>query len=577
MTRWLVPDRLSQLRQAHEQRELWASRRRARGASDEQGAVLILALIFLVSVSLVVVALLTWTGASLTATGAFASERATETAATSAVNLAIQNSRYPTNTSGWQAPTGLWSQMENASPPVACWPGGSTYTPPTGTQSVEVWCSMQWQPFTAQTRTITYSACVYSTGSTPPTAAACAANPNLQAIETYDDYPPGVATPAPNPVQCYVYASVTSPGGYCGQSMTQISWQWNPTVPAVTSITPTTSQITGGVAVNITGTNFVTGSTVSFVQESGNVPTNSGQSASQPTQGVLGPFSALVSGCNSSGTGCTQLSVSAPAATSGTDYFVIVTTPGGTSAYVPTSGSVDYDDLQYTPTVPTVTGISGLTESGNPCGSCPGGAITGGSNVTITGTGFYGTSVFPLIVLFCSPGAASPCTASGSTPTGTSATIESSTATSISVVSPAVSTPGVYTVQVDTLGGQSTNTSDQFGYVVQVPLIISVTDSGCTVAPCSGGHGTPVSITGANFVPGSTVTWFVDGNGSPTGGGTASSSVTVNASGSTITTTVPTLPTNNTSYFPVVTLPSADGSLASQTYNEPSDIFAYTS
>jgi hypothetical protein len=69
----------------------------------------------------------------------------------------------------------------------------------------------------------------------------------------------------------------------------------------------------------------------------------------------------------------------------------------------------------------------------------------------------------------------------------------------------------------------------------------------------------------------------VDNNGSPSGNGTPSASVTVNPAGNTITTAVPTLPNKNTSYFPVVTLPSADGSLSSQTYNEPSDIFQYTS
>jgi hypothetical protein len=537
--------------------------------------VLVLALIFLISVSVVVSALLTWTGTSLTATGAFATERTTEMAATSAVNLAIQNSRYPTNTSSWQT---LWSSMENASPPVACWPGGSTYVPPTGNESVVVWCSMQWQPFTAQTRTVTYSACVFATGTAAPTAMNCAKQPTLQAIETFDDYAPGVASPPPQPVQCYLST-------FCGQTITQVSWQWYPTVPAVTSITPTTSQIDGNVAgsnppvpvsIGITGTNFVTGSTVSFVQESANVPTNSGQTSSQPTQGVLGPYPAVASGCNASGTSCTQLSLNAPAVNSGTDYFVIVTTPGGTSPYVLTNGGVNYDDLQYTPFTPQVTSISGLSESGLPCGSCPGGAITGGSSVTVNGTGFYSTPNFPLTVLFCS---SSPCTAAGSNPTGASATILSSTATSISVVSPAVSSPGTYFVQVKTLGGQSTSTSALFGYVVQVPIIIGVTDSGCSAAPCSGGHGIPVSITGANFVPGSTVTWYVvDSNGNPTGSGTLSPGTpSVNPAGNTITTTVPTLPTNNTSYFPVVTLPKADGSLSSQTYNEPSDIFQYTS
>ena len=61
----------------------------------ENGAVLILALIFLLVVSLVITAILTWAGTSLTATGSFQTERNTEYGATAAVNLAVQTTRRP--------------------------------------------------------------------------------------------------------------------------------------------------------------------------------------------------------------------------------------------------------------------------------------------------------------------------------------------------------------------------------------------------------------------------------------------------------------------------------------------------
>ncbi len=64
-----------------------------RGQQDDAGAILILALVFLVAVSLIVMTLLTFVGASLKATISFSSERVNETAATNAVNLAIQESR----------------------------------------------------------------------------------------------------------------------------------------------------------------------------------------------------------------------------------------------------------------------------------------------------------------------------------------------------------------------------------------------------------------------------------------------------------------------------------------------------
>ena len=61
---------------------------------DEDGAVLILALIFLVSVSLVITALLNWVGISLAASGNFQTERNVEYGVTAAVSLAVQNTRY---------------------------------------------------------------------------------------------------------------------------------------------------------------------------------------------------------------------------------------------------------------------------------------------------------------------------------------------------------------------------------------------------------------------------------------------------------------------------------------------------
>ena len=131
---------------------------------------------------------------------------------------------------------------------------------------------------------------------------------------------------------------------------------------------------------------------------------------------------------------------------------------------------------------------------------------------------------------------------------------------------------GNYYAQVRTIGGTSTNTTDVFAYTVQVPIIISL-------SPSTGPAGTSITITGANFLSGSTVSWYLDSGGSPTGGATNSSaaSTTVNSTGTQITTVVPTLPTNNSPYFPVITLPAPyNTDPASQPYNEAGDIFNYT-
>jgi len=514
-----------------------------------------LALLVLTAVSLIVLSLLGWVGTSLNASGVFGSERSVEYAATSAVELAIQNSRYTFSTA-----------MENASPPVPCWTEPSS-APTTLTMNnpqvtIYVWCSMLWQPFSAQTRTITYSACL-STVTTD--AATCAAAPLLQAVETYDDYPPGIGTPASGPISC----NLTT---FCGQSQTQDDWAWHPTVPSVTSVTPSSGPITGTSPVTITGNGFVNGATVNFVQETGpsppsgaaNVPTSANGGAGVIASATVTPGSENCAGPG--GTNCT-ITVSAPAVTSGTSssnsyyYFVTVTTPGGTSAYVPTPGSTAYNTFQYSAVTPVVTGITegSLT---------PGGTITGGTTITINGSGFFNVlpNVFSAQVWFCS---ATPCTGSAGTVAGN---VSVTSGGSITATSPPVSAAGNYYVQVRTIGGTSTNTTDVFAYTVQVPIIISL-------SPSTGPAGTSITITGANFLSGSTVSWYLDSGGSPTGGATNSSaaSTTVNSTGTQITSVVPTLPTNNSPYFPVITLPAPyNTDPASQPYNEAGDIFNYT-
>ena len=446
---------------------------------------------------------------------------------------------------------------DNVNPPVACWGAGSssTYVDPSSNVTVYVWCSMVWQPFSSSTRTITYSACP-STQSTLP--AECAAAPLLQASVTFDDYPPGIGVPTANPVSCNLT-------GFCGQSLTQNSWQWKPTVPVVTSISPTTATINGTNAgtgnpqtVTISGNGFVNGSSVNLVQETGpgGTPANTPTSASSGGVIINIPSSQVTwGGCSGpNNTNCT-LSLTAPAVTSGTDYFVTVTTPGGTSATVPTLAGVNVDDLQYTNVTPVVSSISGATE----IGGIPGGSITGGSTITISGSGFYNTSNFAAQVWFWPVGG-------GTKFAGTSVNVSSNT--TMTAISPAVTAPGNYYVQVDTIGGNSVNTSDIFNYGVQVPIIISL-------SPSSGGTGTQLVITGGNFLTGSTVQFFVDNNGNQSGTGTAASATVT--SPSSITVTVPALATGK--YFPVITLPSPylpPTYPASQPYNEPADIFTHT-
>jgi hypothetical protein len=530
---------------------------RARAGSptrDDSGAILILALVFLVAVSLIVVGLLSFLGTSLSATTTFSNERLIENSASSAVNLAIQNTR-----------TVFVSQMTNSSPPVACWYSGTTAQQPPPlpndpTDQIDVWCSMVWQPYNAATRIITYSACPAAQTTDPAT---CAANPLLQAVVTFDDYEPGLVVPGQSPITC-------TQSGLCGQALSQDSWQWNPHLPSVSAISPTTNTIAGNVCLTITGANFVNGSSVNFVEETGasgtpaNTPTTDNTVITLPPAQV--PWTNNCAGGNDSST---SISVTTPAVTEGTDYFVTVTTPGGTSAYVPTPGSTSYNDLQYTTFQPKVQQISGPNETNG----VPQGTITGGSTITITGTGFFQTSNFPVQVWFWQSG------------TKVAAqNVEVNSGTNISASSPAVTSIGNWYVQVQTRGGTSANVTDYFNYSAQVPLVISL-------SPSSGGPSTkptPVSsitITGSNFLTGTntttvafclTTSWNAPNGPCNTSVAAAQPSVT---SASTLTVTIPTGTkglVKGSTYYPIVTTTVAGTGYTSQPYNLPADIFTYT-
>ena len=179
---------------------------------------------------------------------------------------------------------------------------------------------MAWQPFSSATRTITYSACQTSVTTDPGT---CANAPLLQAVVTFDDYAVGVIVPSSNPVPCNETST-------CGQTLTQLSWQWNPSVPQVTSITPTTAAVTGNQTLTITGTNFVSSSDVNFVQESGGSPrTSANVVTTVPNSGLSNPpYSVTFNGCTGPNATVCTLTTTAPPVTSGTSYFVTVTTPG---------------------------------------------------------------------------------------------------------------------------------------------------------------------------------------------------------------------------------------------------------
>ncbi len=519
----------------------WRSTRAAQArGTDESGAILVLALVFLVAVSLIVTALLTWMGTSLSATGSFTFERNVEYAATDAVNLAIQNTRFSFD-------VGSPTPFLNNATPEAC----AAYT--TSGQSVDVYCSMLWQPYSANTRVFTYSAC--SAGSPSDASPAdCAAKPLLQAIVAFDDYPPGVAAPSPNPTPC----QPISKNGSCGLSMTQVSWQWRPVVPAITSLSPSTGSITGGATVTIRGSGFAAGETVNFVLEN-------------PLAGSYNPPVAASVVANPA-PGCalpTCLQVTSPMVTNGFAYYVEVITPGGTSQTVSNDYTSFVPTFTYSPVTPTVTALLGSAN----------GSITGGTPVTIQGTGFWSTpnNQYPARVYFCPTGG-------GSCVPGTVVSIAppvpGSNISTMSALTPAVSSASTYYVQVESYNQNSTQTNVIFTYVVQVPLIISL-------SPSSGGTGSTLTISGANFLTGSKVGFCADTNGNfnatcQTSGTGQIAATIVSLNSTQITVTVPSMTAGT--YYPIVTLPSqystpplgTGTTPPSQPYNMPADVFTHT-
>jgi RHS repeat-associated protein len=231
---------------------------------------------------------------------------------------------------------------------------------------------------------------------------------------------------APSEATGTVDVTVTTPGGI-SPDISSDQYTYAPG-PAVSKVSTSAGPIAGGTAVTITGTGFTGASAVSF-----------------------GSVSAASYAVVSS----TQITATAPAQQAGT-VDVTVTTPGGISP------AVTADQFSYLPE-PAVTGIAP-----------PAGPASGGTAVTITGTGL-----------------ASATAVSFGTVAATSFTVVSST--QLAAVVPAQSA-GTVDVTVSTPGGTSSDvTADHFTYA-PLPAVTKVTPStGLT------GGGTTVTITGSAF------------------------------------------------------------------------------
>jgi hypothetical protein len=174
----------------------------------ESGAVLILALVYIIVIGLVVTALLSWTTNDLDNTKHFNAASETRYAVSSTMTTAIESVRYsplesPVPTKN--VPTG-WEE---------CW------APTSGTVSsltidgytVDVYCNTVEDVTQAATRTVTFDACLNTFS-----AASCEANPLLTAVAVFDDYPEGGGIILSE--QCNLE------GAPCGEGESLTSWIW---------------------------------------------------------------------------------------------------------------------------------------------------------------------------------------------------------------------------------------------------------------------------------------------------------------------------------------------------------------
>ncbi|CAN7403178.1 IPT/TIG domain-containing protein [Aminobacter sp. LjRoot7] len=237
---------------------------------------------------------------------------------------------------------------------------------------------------------------------------------------------------------------VTSPGGASAAAAANEFTYIAP--PTVTAVSPTSGPTAGGTSVILTGTGFTGATDVNLGAAAATFDVNSD----------------------------TQITATSPAGSAGT-VDITVRTVGGTSA----TSAADQFTYVAPPTVTSITPTSG--------------PASGGTFITITGTGFTGATAVSF----------------GGT-AATSFTFISPT--QITATSPAGS--GTVDVRVTAVGGTSAvSAADQFTYI-PAPTVTSISP---TSGPTAGG--TTVVITGTGFSGASAVTF----------GATAATGYTVNS------------------------------------------------
>lgn len=209
---------------------------------DDKGASLILALIFMVVVSMIVLAMAAWASTGLRSSIAFTYSQSSVATANSVADLALHESR-----------SSFLAATLNASPGVPCWANGATPSVLSqNSQSMSAWCSTAWNPQSdTATRRVTIDICPLGVS-----AATCAVTPFLLVIATFDDFPTTGGPAACSPL----LTGVTDTS--CGTKMSIRSWVYGANPPSINApVTVSTTLACGTKLAQITGTNFIVGAT----------------------------------------------------------------------------------------------------------------------------------------------------------------------------------------------------------------------------------------------------------------------------------------------------------------------------
>ncbi len=202
--------------------------RRTDGRS-ESGAIIVLALIYILIVSLTVGALITWVMNDLRNTTNFQNSSSLRYAVTSATDAAIQSIRY--------VPIPSTTPTQGVATPVSyCW---SPYTVINGSTdaselsvdgyTIGVWCSTTEYLASSDTRDVMLYACQVDQEAT---GAACENDPYLTAEVAVDDYPAGGGPT--------FSAQCNTLGDSCGAGTTLENWVWGISTSSFVAASPQT-------------------------------------------------------------------------------------------------------------------------------------------------------------------------------------------------------------------------------------------------------------------------------------------------------------------------------------------------